>query len=212
MMEAMTDGYDQIYLDLIPRLAACELAQNAAHLGLTVTAGGQVTVELFGRPYLVSPSGVEPADGQPAEVNERSLVAIYAMSPGRGEPGSSFVPVFRLYGGVDGGSFDKMRLHARLLREFGGDYAKFAAAARRLGGVLRPGSPDSGHCWDFRPLPRIPARVVFHEADDEFPADIQVMFDPGALRFLEFECLVVLAGCFANALIRAATGASPGGM
>ncbi len=69
--------------------------------------------------------------------------------------------------------------------------------------MLTESSPERGRCWDFRLLPRIAARVVWHEADDEFPADVQVLFDRGALRFLEFECLVVLAGRFAEALILA---------
>ncbi len=114
----MPNGYEQIYLALIPRLAACDLAANAPRLGLEVTADGALRAELFGRQYVVSAAGVDAVDGAAADPNERSLVAIYAISGGQGDPGDDFVPVFRLYAGVDGGTFDKMRLHAGLLDEF----------------------------------------------------------------------------------------------
>ena len=50
----------------------------------------------------------------------------------------------------------------------------------------------------FGVLPRIPSRVAFYEADDEFPANTQIMLDKSALRFLEFECLAFLGGIILN--------------
>ena len=91
-----------------------------------------------------------------------------------------------------------------LIREFGDDYEEFQRAARKLGGVLENVSSGGGHGWNFQVLPKILVRLVFYEADDEFPADIQLFFDRSARRFLEFECLAFLTGCFINDLCNAA--------
>jgi len=100
-------------------------------------------------------------------------------------------------------TFDKGLMEKPLLKEFGADYAKFRAAALQLGGVLEEAC-DGGHRWTLQALPKIPVRLVFYEADEEFPADIQIWLDRTAPRFMEFECLAFLTGCFVKALITTA--------
>jgi hypothetical protein len=51
-------------------------------------------------------------------------------------------------------------------------------------------------------LPAITMRLVFIDADEEFPAEIQIMFDKIAPRYLEFECLAFLTGSVAKELLR----------
>ena len=202
----MITGYEQIYLDLVPRLARCDLAESAARLGLDVLPNGDVRANFCGRQYVISATGVDPADGQAVDVNCRSVLAYYILSPGRGEPGQSFLPLTRLTGMIAGQkSFDKGLMVRPLLREFGDDYGKFCSVANQLGGVLDPVATAGGeHCWTFPVLPRIPVRLIFYEADEEFPADIQILFERTATRFLEFECLAFLTGCFTKSLITAA--------
>jgi len=201
----MITGYERIYLDLLPRLAKCDLAESAQRLGLKVLASGEVMADFCGRQYLITPAGVEPADGQPVHVNCRSVLAHYILSQGQGEPEHSFLPLARLTGMIDGQkSFDQGLMVKPLLREFGDDYPQFQTAARQLGGVLDSGSNDGGQRWTFAVLPKILLRLVFYQADDEFPAEIQLLFDRAALRFMEFECLAFLSGCFTNALIAVA--------
>jgi hypothetical protein len=199
-----TTGYEQIYLDLLPRLAQCDLAESAQRLGLELLASGEVAAKFCGRRFVISAAGVNPEDGRPVDVNYRSVLSHYILSKGRGEPEHSFLPLGRLTGMIAGQkTFDKGLMEKPLLKEFGGDYAKFRAAARQLGGILEDAS-DGGHRWTFQMLPKIPVRLVFYEADDEFPADIQILLDRAAPRFMEFECLAFLTACFVKALITTA--------
>jgi hypothetical protein len=201
----MISGYEQIYRDLLPRLLQCDLAESAGRLGLEMLANGEVSVQFCGRQYVISSVGVNPADGQPVDVNNRSVLAHYILSQGRGEPEHSFLPLAQMTGTVMGQQLqDKGLMVKPLLREFGSDYDKFQSAARKLGGVLEGASEDGGQGWTFQVLPKIPLRLVFYQADDEFPADIQMLFDRSARRFMEFECLAFLSGCFTKALIKAA--------
>jgi hypothetical protein len=201
----MISGYEKIYFDLLPRLRDCDLAQSARRLGLTALADGTVIVRFCCREYSISSAGVTPTDGLPVDVNNRSVLAYYILSEARGEPEGSFVPLARLTGKIAGQNNHAKSLFARpLIEAFGNDYDKFQAAARQLEGVPDGALADGGRCWRFAVLPKIPVRLVFYPADEEFPPDIQLWFDRTAPRFLEFECLAFLSGCFTKALLTAA--------
>ncbi len=197
----MINGYEKNYLDILPGLKHCDFAECAPRLGLQPADGG-AKVRFICRDYLISISGVEPLDGKPANSNNKSVLVHYALSRGAGDPEYSFAPLFRLSGAIAGQKTPGHDIMSDpLLREFASGYTGFARVAKNLGGEC----VEEGlfkHVWRFMPLPKIPLQVVFYEADEEFPADIQIMFDVTAPRFLEFECLAFLSGCFVNALIQ----------
>jgi hypothetical protein len=56
----------------------------------------------------------------------------------------------------------------------------------------------------FRTLPRLWMAVVLYLADDEFPANANVLFDATASHYLPTEDLAVLGGLLAGRLIRVA--------
>ncbi len=60
-------------------------------------------------------------------------------------------------------------------------------------------------------LPKILLQIVYYDADDEFPFEVQILFDKNASRFMEFECLAFLEGCLVRAMIMTAkTGDTAG--
>ncbi len=203
-------GYEGIYRWVRERLADCDLAAGARHLGLAVEADGSVRVRFLARDYRVTRAGVEPLDGRPAEVNHLSLVGHYAASPGRGEPAGEFLGLARLAGPMAGRkSFGEDDFLRPLHRAFDGDLPALAAAAARLEGtpVARP--PAGGRAWLFRPFPKVLTQLMYHEADGEFPAEFRLLFDAAAPRFMEFEALGFLSGVLVRDL---ATVARPGQM
>jgi len=200
----MAGGYDAIYGTLIPRLAGCDFAESAAQLGLELTEEGNIKARFLGRNYLITKDGAEPMDGKPVDINNLSVLLYYVLSKGSGQPRNSFTPLFRLTGVLEGrwGQYSDMMMRP-LIREFGGNYPRFCRAAAAVGGKCQNES-EGRHEWLFRMLPKIPAKVVFYEADEEFPAEIQVFLDETAPMFLDFECLAFLVGCFVKTLIRIA--------
>lgn len=142
-------------------------------------------------------------DGQPVNVNSRSVLLYYLLSRGQGDPENDYVP-FESFARMAGGLHGQSRLmNSPLERYFGNDYPRFNVAAAKLGGIEAESQPGK-HLWSFVVLPKIPVMIVFYEADDEFPVTIQVMLDQTALHFLEFECLAFMVGCFTQALIKTA--------
>ncbi|MDI7277283.1 MAG: DUF3786 domain-containing protein, partial [Anaerolineae bacterium] len=87
-----------------------------------------------------------------------------------------------------------------LARVFGQRPAALAAAGRRLGGeVLSFGDVS----FLFHVLPRVRVATILHAADDEFPAEANVLFDASMRHYLPIEDVAVLGGLVAGELIRA---------
>jgi hypothetical protein len=101
---------------------------------------------------------------------------------------------------LSGLGFQNRMMSRHLERKFGNDYAQFSEAAVQLGGIEEE-SRMGKHLWEFAVLPKIPLKIVYYEADDEFPTNIQIMLDKTVLQFLEFKCLAFMVGCFVQALI-----------
>lgn len=198
----MNGGYDSIYLGLISKLSGLDFQESAVRLGLEYVDGG-VRAYFLKREYHITTDGVEPLDGQPVNVNNRSVLLYYVLSKGQGEPENSYIP-FESIPRIIGGLHAQSRLmNTPLERYFGNDYLKFSEASVKLDGLQE----DSGmgkHLWRFDLLPKIPLKLVFYEADDDFSAEIQIMLDKTATRFMEFECLAFMVGCFVRALIKTA--------
>ena len=198
----MKGGYDSIYLGLIPKLSECDFQESADRLGLEYIDGG-IQVNFLKREYRITFDGVEPLDGQPVNVNNRSVLLYYLLSKGQGDPENSYI-LFESIPRMIGGLNIQNRLeNTPLERYFGNDYVKFSEAAVKLGGIEEE-SQMGKHLWKFNVLPKIPLQIIFYKADDEFPVNIQIMLDKTALQFLEFECLAFMVGCFVRALIKTA--------
>jgi hypothetical protein len=60
-------------------------------------------------------------------------------------------------------------------------------------------------------LPKIPLQIVYYDGDDEFPCEVQILFDKNASHFMEFECLAFLEGCLVRAMIMTAQTGDPAG-
>ena len=196
----MKGGYDSIYLGLISKLSECDFQESAERLGLEYVDGG-IQVCFLKREYRITLDGVETLDGQPFNSNNGSVLLYYLLSKGRGDPENSYVLFESIPRMISGLGFQNRMMSRPLEEKFGNNYIKFSEAAVNLGGIEEE-SRMGKHLWKFNVLPKIPLKVVFYEADDEFPTNIQIMLDKTALQFLEFECLAFMVGCFVRALIK----------
>jgi hypothetical protein len=87
-----------------------------------------------------------------------------------------------------------------LVETYKDDCPGFAARAEKFG-MLYEGSPRNGeYSWRYRILPAIPLRLVYYEADEEYPCEFKIYYGKRAADILEFEPLAFLTGCFVHAL------------
>ena len=200
-------GYEKTYELVRPLLRDADFAGAVRRLGLTSLGPDRLGIEFLGRPYEITREGVFPADGKPARANTLSVLVYYAVSKGSA-PAEDAPEEFALLHYFTGPSFSS----AIITDSFGGwmtrplvetykdDYPKFAANAEKFG-MLYEGSPRNGeHSWRCRILPRIPLRLVYCEADEEYPCEFRIYYEKHAGDFLEFEQLAFLNGCFVHDL------------
>ncbi len=207
----MCSGYEQIYENLLPKLSECDFSEVAGRLGLALRPDGSISVNFLGREYEISSRGVNPTDGKPVNINNRSVLAYYALSKGTGEPAFSYVPVSSLTGTKVVFSSNLKWMAGSLGEIFSENYEKFSETMRRLGGVFSGKLNSGGYAWLLDVLPKIPLQIVYYDSDDEFPCEVQILFDKNASRFMEFECLAFLGGCLVRALsMTAETGDTAG--
>lgn len=185
-------------------LISADLASQAPRLGLSLAEDGRIPIKFFGREYLASNSDIVAADGRPAGLDHQSAIAHYLLSSGRGEPTGDFVPLGRLTGIAATGGGPSDHLTEPLTREFGHRYDLFKSAALKIGGRHTGQAPSGAEAWLFRPLPKLPITVNFFDADDEFPAEVKVLFDTSAAKLVAYECLEILEIILVEELLGAA--------
>jgi len=207
----MSSGYEQIYESLIPKLSQCDFKEVAKRLGLSLQPNGTLSVNFLGREYEISSKGVNPTDGRPVNINNRNVLVYYTLSKGTGEPAFSYVPISYLAGTGMIFNSNLKWMTDPLGKMFSGNYAAFNETMCRLGASFNGKLRSYGYSWILNVLPKIPVQIVYYEEDDEFPCDVQILFDKNASRFMEFECLAFLEGCLVQAIIMTAqTGDTAG--
>jgi hypothetical protein len=142
----------------------------------------------LGRTWRVAHDGVTQLSGEPAHVNCKSVLVWYYTFGGQGGPSYEFVPLSHFSHGIFRDSD----------WEQGGaiSFDGFRETSRRLGAAFMR-SERYGETWLWLVLPKIPVLLTYSEADDEFPAELNIKFSANATTFLPFETLAVLRGLIA---------------
>jgi hypothetical protein len=184
------DNYEKAYQSLLPWLAGID---------------GALDLDFLGRRFRVSSLGVEQLSGAPSHVNAKSVIIWYVaretlieeMSPipkygGGDEPSYEFRPLSDFSFGIFSGHGTAWQ-DARNSRIGSLGLEDFRRHAERIGAkTLRP--ERYGESRLLHAFPELAVMLTFSEADDEFPADINVKFGSNATRILPFETLAVLQG------------------
>jgi len=201
----MTSSYDVIYEALLPKLAECNLKESAERFGLNIDSNGHINIRFLKRDYLITNTGVTPVDGKTVNINNRSILIHYVLSQGTGDPVYAFKPLFRMTTVFSSGDTGKpSMMDVPLIKAFGNDVKQLEETIIKLGGKTQISKETYSRCWLLEVLPKILVKIIYRDADDDFPVEIQTQFDESAPEFLEFECLAFLCGCLVRALIKTA--------
>ncbi len=194
----MKAAYEISYKRACLEIQARDLEELCERSG-TVLNGRRIRVSFFG-------NGVEiliPENGsveyQPADLPlaERILILHYLLGresrPARGSmvafknlPGASFYdPTYQKRG------------PKRIARRFGESVEEFRKACRNLK-WQEAELGDASFRFDI--LPKIRGIVVLHAGDEEFPAEVNILFNDEIVNFLPLEDVAVLAGLIATRL------------
>jgi hypothetical protein len=205
----MKNGYEQTYDVIAPRLRDLEFPYAALRLGFDLIDKYRMSIDFLGRKFEVDRDGVRPVDGEPVNVNFRSVLVYYAISRGDTEPLYDFALLNAFIGSLSSSWEDRAGWMAEPLKKalspaLGDSYTRFRQAARDMGMTYEGSRAAGEHTWQYRLLPKIPVLIKYFEADDEFPCDIKIYYDKTVPEFLDFEPLAVLNGCLVSAITAAA--------
>jgi hypothetical protein len=187
-------NYEKAYENIRPWLKRCDFYEAAPRLGFAPPIDGALVFTVLGRKFLVDHDGVTQLDGEAANVNLKSVIIWYVTYGGKGEPSFEFAPLSSFSSGVFGSTSADFSSFAWRKHE-GLTLEQFRATAKRIGTELVR-SERYGEVHRLYLFPKVPVLLTYSEADDEFPAVVDIKFSLNASTFLPFETLA-----FAQALI-----------
>lgn len=185
--------------------AAADPARCAAQAGCGLSCGG-VTVPFFGTPHLVThPAGEVTAHAAPAHAAITILLLHYLLRADGIPPAGEWLAFRELPDGMFYASSFADRAEAPLAQILGAPsgldaesgYERLRAAAAAAGG--RP-LPLADAAFAFQALPRVALAMLAWTGDEEFPAQVSVLFDAHAGHYLAAEDLAGLGGSLAQRL------------
>lgn len=170
----------------------------------TDTPSGLFRILFLGNTHLVHwPGGTvqRAADHEGADIATQILLLHYLLNADGKPVKGEWISFRNLPGGLGYDAAFRRRAGLRLAHAFGTNRRAFETAAQAVGGEKLAFGDAS---FLFRALPRVWLAVVLNLADDEFPADANVLFDATASHYLPTEDLAVLGSMLAGLLINAA--------
>jgi hypothetical protein len=186
--------------------AEADPARCAARAGCGRSSAG-VTVPFFGQPHLVTtPDGDVSAGGVLVHVAVGILLLHYLLRADGTPPGGEWRAFRDLPDGMFYAASFSQRAEAPLAEAFGAPSSggsadglgRFRNAAAAAGGrALELGDA----AFAFQALPRLALAVLVWAGDEEFPAQVSVVFDAAAGCYLPAEDLAGLGGLLARRLI-----------
>ncbi|MDR1040416.1 MAG: DUF3786 domain-containing protein [Deltaproteobacteria bacterium] len=206
MSRAKTGAARAAYCEMqLANLAKIDIPAQAEAMGLELDGSGtKAKARFIGRDYLIGNEGVTDPSGAEVSVDTKSVLAHYLASKGRGATSEEFVPIGRLTGvsaGASAGTSPSDQIFKPLGDKFGPDFEAFKKAALALGAEHRGLSQAGAQSFLFASLPKLPLKAEFFEADDEFDAEIKVLFCANATNFVMYEILELTVMCLVASML-----------
>ncbi len=152
-------------------------------------------IPFLDRIYLVSYPQFEFNDQSVSEkeipIQEQVLILHYMMAPAMPSPTNHWIAYREIPGAAFYfGAFVKRAVDP-LKKVFGENLAGFTRTAQKL----HPQEIENGDAgFEFRVLPAVPLQLILWAADDEFPAEANILFDKNIGQILSPEDVAWLAG------------------
>ena len=168
--------------------------------------GGFFRVRLLCEDYLVSTSdgSVTLADGSPSGSSEAMIIYdLLGCSKAGAFPSGNYTQIQNLSGAFTSTKYTGQGMFTGYEKRLSGRSAELDEACRKLEGVPW-GKGDVSYTipvWG-----RLRAAVSFWDADDEFPASLNLLMDERSTDFMHYETLWYLAGVIADRIMREIDG------
>ena len=131
-------------------------------------------------------------------IQEQILILHYMLSPASAPLTENWIS----YREIPGASFYYSAFVKRAIDPLKKVFGQNVAGLLRAGEILGGKTIDTGDAgYEFRPFPNIPVRIILWAADDEFPAEANIVFNENIRGSLSPEDIAWLAGMLVYRLI-----------
>lgn len=205
MSQTATDSaYTETYHNYLNQLKTMRFDGKEAVLGITLD-GDAVVVPYFGQFIRYTADGLIDEAGHRPDFSDCVVVCRYLIMCPPFEPQQKEWVAYRDF--PDAGPltvFWADTVEGPLANTFSGGVGALEKACGRLGGSITDMDIACDLCRCFTPLPKMPQLLVFHDADDDFPASASLLFEKRASTYLDAESQAILGHALTKRLLAAA--------
>ncbi|MBW1841169.1 MAG: DUF3786 domain-containing protein [Deltaproteobacteria bacterium] len=195
-MASASSVFEETYKKYMGQIANLNFKSIEAKLGIRVEAD-TATIPFFGHPYTVSSKGIVDPSGKQPRLETSVVLCNYLLRCPDAEPVNNDWVSYRDF--KDSGPLTAYFANAvekPVADHFSGRLGALEKSCKTLGGF----PPDMELSYElsmqFSLLPKIPALLLFNDADDEFPAHCSILFERRAEKYLDAESLAILGMLF----------------
>jgi hypothetical protein len=194
--------FDTIMVDYLNKVAGLSDPERVSTaLGIAGASDGY-RIPYYDREYIVSTNTiVDQAQQTPSHATSVILCQYLLLCPDAASTDDSLVTYkdFRDAGPYVGGFKNTTELP--IVKRFSGKTASLERHCQALGGRSFDTGVSCQLAYRFQALPRVPIFLLFHDADDEFPAQCTLLFQKNAASYLDMECLAMLGSTLSTWLV-----------
>jgi len=185
--------FDKTYKDYLAQIREVDLKSTEAMLGIRVE-GQDAFIPFFGESYRISEGGVMDPQGRTPSFEKCIILMKYLLlCPAHFPKEGDWVSYRDLKDSAPLTAYFKNESEHKITRIFAGRVDALKTSCTRLGGYLPDMELSYALSIRFDPLPRVPLLLLFNDEDDEFPASCSILFERRAEKYLDAECLSILA-------------------
>jgi len=198
--------FGQIYKDYLRQIEQLDLRTLANKIGIEFQ-DDSILIPFFGQRYRVSARQITDPSGKEPIHAIKVVLGKYLLQYPPFEPAAKDWVSYKDFKGaapfVDGFQNNTERAIAR---NFAGKLKELREASLGLC------AKDPGLAWNYQlimmfdPLPHLPLLLLFNDADEEFPSQCLILFEQRAQKYLDMECLAILAWLLSDYLHQSLRG------
>ena len=196
------DDYKNARKLAIEKLATISFDAILERTGFESVEANRFRISFLNRVYYLSFPELEFEDEAESQkevpIQEQILILHYMLSP----PPTTLTDNWISYREIPGASFYYSAFVKRAIDPLKKVFGQNVDGLLRAGEILDGKIIDTGDVgYEFRPFPNIPVRLILWAADDEFPAEANIVFNENIRGSLSPEDIAWLAGMVVYRLI-----------
>jgi len=184
-------AYKENYIYYMDKIKQIDLDQLAPKLG--IENNNIRTVSVYNKKFIITEQGFTDLEEKEPPYEICIILAKYIlMCPDSTPTGKDWVPFrgFKDSGPLAG--YISNDIEKRINQMFSGKTDTLKRVAQKMGGY----TPDISAAYDviicFDAMPKVPVILLFNDGDEEFDAQVKLLFEQRTEKYLDVECIAIL--------------------